>query len=320
MNAVLPMLLRHSALLLLAVSLAVFGFLAPAYFTAANLLNLGTQTAPVLVVATGMTLVLVAGGVDLSVGATMFVAASLAGKLALGGSGLIVIVPLMLATGAACGGLNAVLIARFGLLAFVATLGTLYAGRGFALWLTETRALNLPDEFLQVGTARVCGIPLPVVIALTVVIAGQVTLSATPFGRRLYATGHNPDGARQAGLPVPRLLAAVYVISGICAALGGLLTLTQLGAVSPRFGLNAEFTAIAAAVLGGSSLFGGRGAVLPGTVAGALLMQSLENGLVVRNTDPYLFPLITSAVIFLALLIDSLRSGRAPGSSPSCRG
>ena len=105
-----------------------------------------------------------------------------------------------------------------------------------------------------------------------------------------------------------RILALVYVISGFCAALGGILSLAQLGAVSPTFGTNKEFSAIAAAVLGGTSLFGGRGKVFPGTLLGALLIQSVENGLVILNADPYLYPLITSGIIFLAVLTDSVRS------------
>jgi ribose transport system permease protein len=100
----------------------------------------------------------------------------------------------------------------------------------------------------------------------------------------------------------------VYVIGGLCASVGGILSLAQLGAVSPTFGVNKEFAAIAAAVLGGTSLFGGRGSVFPGTVIGAVLIQSIENGLVILNADPYLYPLVTSAVIFLAVLTDSLRS------------
>jgi len=307
MKAVTSFLLRHSAAVLLAALALVFGALSPQFFTPQNLLNLCVQASPAMVIATGMTLVLVAGGVDLSVGAVMFITAALAGKLALGGASLAVIVPLMLAAGAACGALNAVLIARCGLLAFVATLGTLYVGRGFALWLTETRALNLPDSFLRLGTARLAGLPLPLVLAAAVTVTGHVTLTATPFGRRLFALGHHADTARRAGLRVPWLLAGVYILSGLCAALGGLLALTQLGAVSPRFGLNSEFTAIAAAVLGGASLFGGRGAILPGTVAGALLMQTLENGMVMLNTNPYLYPIVISGVIFIALLLDSLR-------------
>ena len=120
--------------------------------------------------------------------------------------------------------------------------------------------------------------------------------------------GNNLGAAKKAGLNTSRLLGSVYLISGVCAALGCILSLTQLGAVSPTFGTNREFAAIAAAVLGGTSLFGGRGAVFPGTVLGAVLIQSVESGLVILNADPYLYPLVTSAIIFLAVLTDSVRT------------
>jgi ribose transport system permease protein len=134
-------------------------------------------------------------------------------------------------------------------------------------------------------------------------------LTRTSFGRQVHALGQDPANARKAGVAVGPILVAVYVISGVCAAAGGILTLGQLGSVSPKFGDAYEFKAIAAAVLGGTSLFGGRGAVLPGTVLGAVLIQSVDNGLVILNADPYLYPLITSGVIFLAVMLDSARSG-----------
>jgi ribose transport system permease protein len=120
--------------------------------------------------------------------------------------------------------------------------------------------------------------------------------------------GHDPVAARRAGLPVGRILFAVYVISGLLAALGGAVAIAQLGAVSPTFGREREFAAVAAAVLGGVSLFGGRGSVLPGVLLGAVLIQTVENGLVIVNADPYLYPIILAGVIFLAVLLDSVRA------------
>ena len=126
----------------------------------------------------------------------------------------------------------------------------------------------------------------------------------------MLAVGFSRDAARAAGLHPGRVIASVYVISGGCAALGGLLALAQLGAVSPRFGELYEFDAITAAVLGGTSLFGGRGSILPGTLAGSLLLKALFSGLVVLQTDPYLYPIVTGGIIFAAVLVDSLRGSR----------
>jgi ribose transport system permease protein len=299
--------LNWATVILFIVVLAVFGVLSPKFFTVANLQNLLVQSSATAVVAIGMTFVLLTAGVDLSVGAIMFIAAAVAGKLLLAGFSLPLALAAMLVTGLLCGTINALLITRLGIIAFIATLGTLYAGRGFGLWLTNTRAMNLPDSFLQLGSAKLAGVPLPILVFALVLALAHLTLTRTPFGRQLYALGNNQAAAKKAGLNTRRLLATAYVISGICAAIGSVLSLVQLGAVSPTFGTNREFAAIAAAVLGGTSLFGGRGAVFPGTVLGAVLIQSVENGLVILNADPYLYPLVTAGIIFLAVLIDSTR-------------
>ena len=300
--------LNHAPVLLFVLALFIFGALSPKFFSADNLMNVLVQSSSTAVVGIGMTFVLLTAGVDLSVGAIMFVAAAVAGKLLLSGMPLALVLPTIIVVGVLFGLANALLVTRLGIVAFIATLGMLYVGRGLGLWITETRAMNLPESFLHIGTARFLGIPLPLWIFASVLALAHVVLTRTPFGRQIYATGGGVDAARKAGINTRRILAGVYVICGCCAALGSILSLAQLGSVSPTFGTNREFTAIAAAVLGGTSLFGGRGAVFPGTVLGAVLMQSVENFLVIRNADPYLYPLVISAIIFLAVLIDSQRT------------
>lgn len=300
-------LLNSTTPVLLGVVFITFGLLSDKFLTAANLSNLLVQSSSTAVVGVGMTFVLLTGGVDLSVGACMFIAAAVAGKLVLGGVPFPVALAALIVTGFFCGACNALLVTRFGIVAFIATLGTLYAGRGLGLWITQTRAMNLPESFLQIGTAKVAGVPLPILILTLVVVVAHLTLTRTPFGRHLYAVGQSPEAARKAGLRTTHLVAAVYIISGFCAAIGGVLSLAQLGSVSPTFGTNREFTAIAAAVLGGTSLSGGRGSVFPGTVLGAIFIQSIESGLVIIDADPYLYPLVISAVIFVAIVTDSAR-------------
>ena len=180
-------------------------------------------------------------------------------------------------------------------------------GRALGLYLSDTRAVNLPESFLQIGTARILGIPFPVVVLIIVVAAAHLVLTKTPFGRQVYAVGNDQEKARKAGLAVNKILLSVYLICGFCAATGGLVAIAQLGAISPTFGFQSEFVAIAAAVLGATSLFGGKGHVFPGTVVGAIMIQALQSGLVMVNADLYLYPLITGAVIFLIVLIDSIR-------------
>jgi ribose transport system permease protein len=150
---------------------------------------------------------------------------------------------------------------------------------------------------------------VPAIVLAIVLVVSHVVLAHTPFGRHVYAVGHDKAAARRAGLPVGLVLFAVYAISGTLAALGGAVAIAQLGAVSPSFGREREFAAVSAAVLGGVSLFGGRGAVLPGVLLGAFLVQTVENGLVIVNADPYLYPLVMACVIFVAVLLDSVKKG-----------
>jgi ribose/xylose/arabinose/galactoside ABC-type transport system permease subunit len=290
--------------------LLLFGLWAPRFLTAENLVNILVQSSAVAIVATGMTFVLLTGGIDLSVGSIMFLGAVAAGKLALGGApvwlALLVIPPVGLLAGA----VNLVLVTRLRILAFVATLATLSIGRGLGLYITQTRAMNLPDEFLRVGSARVGGVPMPIVTMALVLAAAHVVLSRTALGRQVYAVGHDAEAAEKAGINVRAVVGFTFLASASCAAIGGLVLLVQLAAVSSTLGERWEFEAIAAAVLGGTSLYGGKGRVLPGTLAGALLIQTIRNGLNVANADPYLYPVVLGAVVFLAVLLDRVRSTR----------
>lgn len=299
---------RWPALGLLALVGAVFSALSPAFLEPRNLVNVLVQSASLGVVATGMAFVLVTAGIDLSAGSAMFVSAAVAGKLVAAGWGLGAALAVVLLVGLAWGAANGLVVTRLGVKPFVVTLATLYVGRGFGLWLTQTRALNLPDSLLLVGSLRVLGIPLPVVVLGLVLAAGHVVLERTPFGRHLYAVGGDPEVARRAGVPVRRTLLGAYAAAGLLAALGGAVAVAQLGAVSPTFGRDREFAAIAAAVLGGVSLFGGKGRVLPGVLLGTVLLQTVENGLVIVDADPYLYPMVLASVIFVAVLFDSLQA------------
>jgi ribose transport system permease protein len=302
------LLLNNAPLLLFALVFLVFGLMSGRFIEVKNLSNILVQSSATGVVAIGMTLVLLTAGVDLSVGTIMFIGVAVAGKLIFNGQPLWIGFLAALAVGLVFGAINAFFITRLRIMAFIVTLATLFAGRGFGLWLTNTRAMNMPGEVTQLGAAKILGLPVPVLVFALVCLAAHLILTRTAFGRQVYAVGSDIEAARKAGLNVSRILFAVYVLSGVCAALSGLVSLTQTGAVSPSFGQQKEFTAIAAAVLGGTSLFGGRGRVFPGTVLGAVLIQTVENGLVIINADAYLYPLITSAIIFLAVLLDSTRT------------
>jgi ribose transport system permease protein len=299
-------LLRLIPVALLGVLIAVFSTLSPRFLEAQNALNILVQSSSIAIAATGMTFVLLTGGIDLSQGSAMYLSGAIAGKILLDGGPLPGAMAAALLVGILCGGFNALAVVRFRMLPFIVTLATLYAFRGIGLGLTQTRAMNLPESILALGSGRL-GIPVPLWILGAVAVTAEVTLRRTRYGRQIYACGYNVEYARRAGVRTGIVLASVYAISGFCAALGGIVSLAQLGAVSPTFGNQREFAAIAAAVLGGTSLFGGRGSVVPGALLGAVLIQTVESGLVIVNADPYLYPMVLAGVIFLAALLDGIR-------------
>lgn len=303
----LLLLLNNAPLVLFAVVFAVFGSLSPKFLELQNLSNILLQSSAVAIVAIGMTFVLLTAGVDLSVGSVMFVAVAAAGKLIFNGSPLWLGFVVAMGVGLIAGAMNAFFITRLRIVAFIVTLAMLFVGRGFGLWLTRTRAMNMPEAVTQLGASKLLGVPGPVFVFAAICLLAHLVLTRTPFGRQVYAVGRDAEAARKAGINVTGILFVVYVICGFCAAVSGLVSLTQTGAVSPSFGQQKEFNAIAAAVLGGVSLFGGRGSVFPGAVLGAILIQTVENGLVIINANPYVYPLVTSGIIFLAVLIDCLR-------------
>ena len=274
MNRTSRRLLDLAPLLLFVTVLAIFGAQSPRFLEAGNLVNIVVQASSTGIVAVGMTFVLLTAGVDLSVGAIMFVAAAVAGKMALAGWPLPIVLPSMAAIALLFGGFNAFFVTRVRVTAFIVTLATLFIGRGLGLRITETRAMNLPDSFLELGSARWLGVPLPALLFGSVLLIAHLVLTRTPFGRQVFAIGHDMEMAKKAGIRTERVLAIVYLISGLCAAFAAMVSLGQLGAVSPKFGEQKEFAAIAAAVLGGTSLFGGRGNVFPGTLLGALIQPS----------------------------------------------
>ena len=298
---------NHPTLILFVLVLIIFGSISENFISFGNLVNILIQASSLAIIAVGMTFVLLTAGIDLSVGSTMFLAGVISGKMVVAGIPLWIACSTVLMTGIIFGFINSVFISRAKVIPFIVTLATFYMGRGVGLLISETKAVNLPESFLMISSFKVMGIPFPIVAMVFVVAFAQLTLDYTTFGKQVYAVGNHQEKSRKAGITIPRIILKVYVICGFCAALGGLVAIAQLGAISPTFGLNSEFMAIAAAVLGGTSLFGGRGTVFPGTLIGVLLIQAIQNGLVMINADPYLYPIITGGTIFLIVMIDSLR-------------
>ena len=299
-------LLRMAPLLLFLAVVILFTSLSPRFLTLQNFANIVAQAAHVAIIAIGMTFVLLIAGIDLSVGATMYVSGTIL-LLYLPHAPVALGVLAMAALGALFGAVNAVFIVGLRIAAFITTLATLFIGRGYALYLSETKNLTGSASLLAFGQGQTFGIADAVWLFLAVFLVAFWIERSTPFGRYLFAIGADPDAARKAGIPVKRTVFAVYVICGLCAGIGGYVSASQVAVISATFGLQKEFPVIAAAVLGGTSLFGGRGSVL-GSVFGAILIQTVQNGLVLINANPYVYPIIISVIIFVAVLIDSIRT------------
>lgn len=299
-------LLQWAPLVIFVVLIATFGGLSPRFLTVANLGAILVQSSWLIVVALGMTFVLLAAGVDLSVGAAMYLAAVAVG-MGLHDAPVWLCVPASMMVGAAFGALNGSLIVRLGLPAFIVTLATLFIGRGLGLFLSSTRIVYAGSPVADFGRSSVWSIPVPLWIAGAAIAVGWLLLNRTALGAYVRSIGADVEGARRAGVPTQEVTWSVYVLCGAFAGLGGFISLSQTSAASGAFGQNAEFLAIAAAVLGGTSLFGGRGN-LWAPVIGAILIMTVQNGLVMINANPYAYPVITGAVIFIAALLDSIRS------------
>ena len=300
------MALQNAPLLLFVVVVLLFGAMSGRFLSVANFVNILVQAAHVGVIAIGMTFVMLVGGIDLSVGANMYLCAVVLG-LFLKGLPLWLSFPLAALIGLAFGAVNAVFVTRLRIAAFIVTLATLFIGRGIALYFSGNKMVGFSPAVLALGRASYLGVPSAIWAFAAVFAIAWITLRETTFGRQVYAVGADPDAAAKAGIPVRRILFAVYCICGLCAGLGGLISLSQVAAASSTFGYQKEFPVIAAAVLGGTSLFGGRGGVA-GTVFGAVLIQTVESGLVMTDADPYLYPLVISVIIFIAVFIDSART------------
>ena len=311
MDRARSLLLRNVPVLLLVVVFVVFSLLDQRFFDLQTLANVARSTAYIGIVAVGMTLVLMTAGIDLAVGSMLYLSAVIVGQIINSADLPLFVVPVLsIATGLLLGCINGFIVSVLRVIPFIVTLAMLTAFRGLGLELSESREVNYPDVIGQMGSQSVLGIPLPILVFAVVVLLAHLLVTRTPFGRQLLATGEDRAAAERAGIPVRRILFTVYAISGALAGLAGFVAMTQLRTAAPGFGSGDEFDAIAAAVLGGTSLFGGRGSVFPGTVVGALLIQLIQTGLVFLQVDLYVTPMVQAGIILLAVLADSIRTGR----------
>jgi ribose transport system permease protein len=312
LSGVISQLAAAGALIVVFVFLS---FASPVFLSADNLFNIGVQTSYTAVIAIGMTLVIITAGIDLSVGSVAALS-GVVGVVLMANAGWPVVLAILggILAGAICGLVNGLLVSVAGLNPFIATLGMLSVARGLVYIPTNAKAVfGTPDSFRLLGQGVIGAIPIPIIVVAVVAVIGYVVLSRTKLGRYAYAMGSNREAARLSGIPIRRYLAVVYVISGALAGFGGMIASSQVASGQPNFGMGLELDAIAAAVIGGASLFGGQGTVV-GTLIGAFLIALIRNGSVLLDVNIYYQQVIIGVVIWVAVLWDQYRRRRLAAS------
>lgn len=310
---------RFQSLFALAVMVIALAVLSDRFLTVENGVNVLRAISVNLCLSIGMTLVILSGGIDLSVGAILGLAGAIAAGLFKNGLALEAFgvrldftmtgaVVAGIAVGAALGWFNGFTITRFALPPFVATLGMLSIARGFTmLWTGGYPITDLGAGFGYLGTGAPLGVPMPVWITALLVAGFAVMMRHMVFGRHVYAVGSNELTARLAGLSIPRIRLAVYTLAGALSGVAGLIVTSRLDSAQPNAGLGYELDSIAAVVIGGTSLSGGRGSII-GTVLGCLIVGVLNNGLFLLNVSPFWQQVIKGAVILAAVAIDKVNA------------
>ncbi len=284
----------------------MFAAIAPGFFSVANAVNIALSIAIIGILAVGMTAVILTGGIDLSIGSVLALAGVSAAIAATKGAPLPVVILVALGVGAITGIVNGSLIAWLRVPPFVATLAMLTVARGLSFIISGGRSIGgMPSSFGALGRAVVFGIPAPVLVMVAVMAAGAFVLSRMVLGRHIYALGGNAEAAWLAGIRVKLVTGIVYTLNGVLGGLAGFVLASRLGAGVPNAGVQYELDVIAAVVVGGTSLSGGRGSI-GSTLWGTVFIGVLTNGLNLANVDPYVQKIALGIVIVIAVIADGL--------------
>jgi ribose transport system permease protein len=285
-------------------------YASPYFLTVDNFIVVLRQAALQFLMSAGLTMVILTGGIDLSIGAVLGLSACLGAAVIAQGSLLLGVVA-ALSVGLACGLANGVMVAYVGIPAFIATYGMLWIAHGFGYVFMKGEVIHgFPNVFRFIGAGFIGPIPVPVVVMAVTLGVLLVLLMFTRFGRAIYAIGGNPTAARLSGMPVPRYLVAVYGLSGMLAALAGLVVIARVNAADSGLGEELLLPAIAAVCLGGTSLFGGTGGIV-GTAVGSLILALIVNGMNLMSVATFWQAFVMGAIVILAVMADLLMGGQA---------
>jgi ribose transport system permease protein len=310
-------LLDYAGLLAVLGGLIAFFGLATNHFLSRTTFDMiASQVPDATIAAVGMTFVLIVGGIDLSVGSVLALGGAALGSLMMNmGAPAGVAVVACLAVGTLCGAVNGLVTVAWRLPSFIVTLGMLEIARGAAMIALDSRTAYIGEAIEPIAEARVLGLPLPFVVAVATVAAGQFVLSCTVFGRQVVAVGSREETARLCGVNVPRTKVIVFALCGLLAALAAVMQVSRAASASPNAGVGFELEIIAAVVIGGTSLLGGRGSVVR-SFLGVLIIAVLTGGLAQLGVQEATKRLITGCVIVAAVILDYYRQRLKRGGGP----
>jgi ribose transport system permease protein len=313
---------RYSIVVMLVIVTIIFASISKPFFTVANLSNVLLQASATAIAAIGMTFVIILAEIDISIGSMMSLAMTVAwiagvgsGAIGLEGAGSNFgemravdawVYPAGLLMGVVLGVTNGLVINGLRINSLIATLATMFAFRGIGWKLVGASDKAFAQSpVMDLGRDSFLGLGLPVYLMVAVIVVAAITLNRTPLGRYIYAIGGSPRSALETGLPVNRIRLIAYAISGLCTAMAGLIIIGRVGTLQAGLGTGFEFTVIAAVVLGGTSLLGGRGSII-GSVLGAILLVVIDNGLNLINASVYIYDVVKGVILIAAVAVDAL--------------
>lgn len=295
---------KYRSLIGLFLLCVIIAIATPRFLTLSNITNVLTQIAVNAIIAVGMSFVILTGGIDLSVGSTVALSGAVAASVVLSTGSIPLAIIAAIIVGAVIGLINGVLVSKGKLQAFIATLATMTIFRGETLVFTQGNPISkLPESFMVLGNGSLGFLPVPILITIIVAVIAIYALSQTKLGRYIYAVGGNEDSSRLSGINTNKIKTLVYMVAGIASAIGGIILTSRIGSASPNAGTGYELDAIAAVVIGGTSLSGGEGKI-SGTIIGALIIGVISNGLNLMNVSPFYQSFVKGLVILVAVLLD----------------
>jgi len=301
-------LLSYGFVIILALLVIIVSIATKQFFTFSNILGIIHSAIPLITVCCGLALVIIMGKIDLSVGSAAFLSSAVcAVMIARFNISQILAIPAALMIGTIAGTLTGLIVVYLRLNPLIASMGTMFIYRGIALQVVRSRVISLPDNIRNFGNFRIGPIYIDILIGLAILFLVNILHRWTRFGRHVVAIGNSEETARKVGIKTRRMTLLVFVLSGFFASMGGLFSISQLGAVTLHMGSGMEFTAIGALVIGGISLFGGEGRILPGIFLGSITLLLIENALNHLGASPYLYPFVRGGIIFIAMYADSLK-------------